>query len=403
MNRSLVVLIVLVSALAGALYLSWPASIFRHFKERVDEQTQGINAEAARRVAAVERRLPQFFADRTRVMSEPLFAPPRADQLDAARLMWSLAPWRPSSRSSPMYERAMARFKEAFPDYREPQPFPRSLKEELDDWNGDSAAHARRLQGTSRLAMNFLRDYEVWNVDDESPRAYFETNDPFELGLSQPEPDFAELVYWGRWLLLNGLRVGRAPVALTTVKRLARLLLTTQNIVADHYALRLLDDAERFARQNGLTPPIDPETLRAAVRYYEALRGVLIPQLGDEQLHRVYDSNAPGVCAVFADSMPFLQTIRFGLERRSVRFYQWLDGVAASDVCRWALANVRRAWRPFGERALLEHWDQIQSPADEGWDEKLYFSVGVRVPALQENFGESMVLHAVDHFEAAYP
>lgn len=130
---------------------------------------------------------------------------------------------------------------------------------------------------------------------------------------------------------------------------------------------------------------------------------MLIPQLGDEQLRRVYDSNAPGVCAVLADSMPFLQTIRFGLERRAPRFYQWLDGVAASDVCRWPLANVRRAWRPFGERALLERWDQIQSPPDEGWDEKVYFSVGVRVPALQANFGEAMVLDAVDHFEGAYP
>lgn len=268
MKRSLVVLIVLASALAGGLYLSWPVSIVRRFKARVDEQTQGINAEAARRIAAVKRRLPDFFADRERVMSEPLFAPPTADQRDAARLMWSFAPWRASSRSSPTYERAMARFKEAFPDYRVPQPLPRSLKEDLDDWNGDLAARARHLQGKPRLATDFLRDYARWNIDDESPRTYFETNDPFDLALSQPLPDFAELVYWGRWLLFNGLRVDRAPVALAVVKRLARLMLTTENIYGDHYALRLLEDAERFAKQNGLTPPIDPATLRAAVRYY---------------------------------------------------------------------------------------------------------------------------------------
>ncbi len=383
------VLLALVSMLAVAGFVYRTVSTYRHFRRGVEQQTRGIADEAARRAAVVERRLPDFFVDRARVMAEPLFAVPSMGQRDAAPLMEALVRWRPASRSSAAYEHAMARFKEYRSDYHEPPAFGRWLQDELPP--------------TLRLDAAWLDDYQVWNIDVDSPRALFESDDPFEVGFSLPEPDFGALVSWGRLLLSQGARDGNPRAALARVKRLARLMLTTEDVVAEHDAIILLSDAERFARQHRLAPPIDPQALRAAARYYEGLRGVLVPQLGDDQLHRIFDTGAPGVCAELADSMPFLQSIRAGLERRSAPFYQWLDALAASDACRLPLVHVRRAWRPFGERALLERWDQIQSPPDEGWEEKLYFAVGVRVPALQANFGEAMVLHALEHFEAAYP
>jgi hypothetical protein len=215
---------------------------------------------------------------------------------------------------------------------------------------------------------------------------------------SAPRPGFEELRGWARLSLAAGLRERRLERSLVGTHRLARLLLTVRHFAADLVAVWLLQDANEAARLGGRQPPVDVQTLAALARHLPAVRGLITPLLDDGTLDRVLDLGAPGVCAALAAELPYLQTLRYALERRHPRFYQRLDALVAGDSCGATLALARRAWRPKGELALLERWGH----ADGGWDDRASMAVGWRVPELRENFGESCVLRTFEPFESRY-
>jgi hypothetical protein len=158
-RRWLRLALALVSVAVG-LFFGW---IRLH--ERTAEQHVDLDDDSTERIAAVRSRLPTFFADRARLMADPLFAPRKGrptSELDG------YVRWIPPDFPSAVWDRAQERSAWQLP--RVTAFLPERMLAEVLDWTSLSGHDARQAPSGIDGWIDRLSDEDTWDIETE-PRA----------------------------------------------------------------------------------------------------------------------------------------------------------------------------------------------------------------------------------------
>jgi hypothetical protein len=202
--------------------------------------------------------------------------------------------------------------------------------------------------------FNSLRDYDFWDLEVQSPIADLIVADRFVPPSQLPIPEVADLIAAAKLRLMMGALNGEAIRALTDVRELSRLMLTTENMQMVLAALAILDEertAYRFYLDNNqLTAsswlPIDRNITRRARRAMKAARSYMhiwTPETMVNPLFLKGSALPPGFCAAGNETLPIDQSLRpllgphLPLEMDLRSNYSRLDAVfnRGRSHCRW--------------------------------------------------------------------
>lgn len=201
----------------------------------------------------------------------------------------------------------------------------------------------RRWKTDLSIYKELLR-FDHWNIEVESPIARLIENDTFLPPPKIPLPEPQDLIASAKVRLMIGARNRDFITALTEVRQLARLLLTTESQQLVIAGLAVLDNERRayryFVDEKGMNQqawtPIDRNVTRRARRAIYATRGYLRAWTPGAMLDKIYfDSRRDpvGLCAAANEALPLEFTLRpmlephWPLERDSRAQYHKLDQI----------------------------------------------------------------------------
>lgn len=236
------------------------------------------------------------------------------------------------------------------------QLVPVSVREELLRLRGEwleKAFKTRQWKFDLRF-FNNLRNYDFWDLEVDSPISDLIAADLFIPPSQLPIPEVADLIAAAKLRLMVGALTGEAVPALTDVRELARLMLTTENMQMVLAALAILDEersAYRFYVDNNQLPtsswlPIDRNITRRARRAMKAARSYMHIWTPEEIINSIFLKTRdlpPGFCAAGNEAMPTDLSLRrllgphLPLEIDLRAGYSRLDGIfnRGRSRCRW--------------------------------------------------------------------
>lgn len=230
------------------------------------------------------------------------------------------------------------------------------VREELLRLRGDwleKAFKAKRWKFDLRFFEN-LRDFDFWDLEDASPIADLIAAHRYIPPSRLPIPEVADLIAAAKLRLMVGSLNGDSTRALSDVRELARLMLTTENMQMVLAALAILDEersAYRFYVDNNQIPasgwaPVDRNLTRRARRAVKTTRAYLHLWTQEDFVNKLYLNGStppPGFCAAGNEAFPIDQSLSsmlrshlpFEMDLR--KSYRRLDAVYAQGrrVCRW--------------------------------------------------------------------
>ena len=365
-----------------------------------------LDSERLRRQARALTHWDAFMADRRTVAQSPIFAP-TVDGEDAGAILNVAIPWRPRLRATqtPAFRQAVAAFEKraANPDTFESLGGAADLRARVRAWGDDFPAHVQDLPPlpSRTLFMHSLVMCRRWDLDRDTPRAFFEAKGDVERFLDEPMPDFEVLEDWAKIHLLQGLRDGQVTVASAEVRQLARLMVTTEEPFAVGTATNILGAALRAEQQVGPLDRAAVAEFSAANRYALAIAGLVAPGIPDDRLDVVLDPRAPGVCAAVAEILPYWHVLRYRLEPRWPDFYRRLDRlVAAPNDC---VPSVwRDAWKAPAQSDSVQRLFSAFHQPDKTWSDRAATALGLQSNAVLANLAESYANQQIEPFERRY-
>lgn len=256
--------------------------------------------------------LDPYLGDVQFLARSPLFAPSRIGKNDAGTFLNPKVYWLPQPKTKPRGAAAPL--------------VPLTIRETIlrmrFEWMRKSARAANMKVDLS--IFTGLGRFDYWDIEGDSPISDLAEQRVFAPPDQLPVPDVADLLAASKLRLMMGAVNGEQDYisALSDVRQLAQLLLTTENqqlMIAGLAALDVERAAYRyFVDEKNLVPsawlPIDRNLLRRAHRAILATRGFLHLWTDPEILEKVYlkDQAPIGFCSAINEAMP----IEFALRRR---------------------------------------------------------------------------------------
>lgn len=209
---------------------------------------------------------------------------------------------------------------------REHPIVPVSVRENLLRLGSDWIRRHKKLAKTQVDFSLFddLSSFDHWNIENQSPIAKIKEHDVFVPPNLLPTPETSDLTALAQLRLMRGAADNDALRALKDVRRLAELMLTTENLELTLAGVSILDDERKayryFVDTKGLPAsawtPIDPSTTRRANRAIRATRGYLRLWTPTDLSTRIFlgDFAPVGLCAAANEALPQEFTLRPLLE-----------------------------------------------------------------------------------------
>ncbi len=171
-----------------------------------------------------------------------------------------------------------------------------------------------------------LNRFDYWDIEAESPIGDLIGKRRFIPPPQLPIPEVSDLLAVVKLRLMMGALTKDPLAALTDVRQLSRLLLTTENMQLVLAGLSALD-LERFAfrfyveemgMNAGQWTPIDRNTTRRAYRAILATRGYLRLWSRPEKIQTIFlgELTPIGLCAAANEALPLEYSLRRKLEPR---------------------------------------------------------------------------------------
>ena len=308
--KVLAILVVLaVLAAVGILY-----GLTRRARGTMHEVQAKLEADARQYHARIN-------TDEARWKNAPLLTPHTGG--DAASLLFAHMRWeRDKTSSGPVPERASAQLK---------------------DWGADWAKHADDLDltGADLSWMAQLRHFGFWDLEGEGSPIRDLPWAPF----TEPLPNFIDLQGLAKARLAQGLVAGSTVEAASEVRELARLCMSTENLVGEMLGVALLG-IERRARDEALRRPrvVDGWTA-VSEEDQQALRRVLWVAPARFSLLAASFADTPrplGECAGLQESLGMAYLLRGYLYDELPDRYTSLTNALNTNSCR--MRRARLAW-----------------------------------------------------------
>lgn len=293
-----------------------------------------------REYSAIQKsHLEAFIEDQTFLRRSDFFVIPPADSADAGKVLNLRLPWQPPPKD----------------ENPKPARLSKELTERILRYRGDwMRHHGPLLKGNPPDLSLFdkIETFQIWDIEKTGPIAKLMDTGIFVVPEALPIPDSIEIITLAKLRLAAGAEYKNPKVALSQVRKLARLLLTTENIHLFSTGLSLLD-IERVAltyyTDSGLLgegewQPVSRNYTRRASRAVWAARGYLHAWTDPEIIEKVFlGPDLPvGFCAAINEGAPKELSLRsifmsqFPFERDLRGKFRLLEKVVAR-----AKANCR--------------------------------------------------------------
>lgn len=325
MKRALVALGV-VLAVVVVVFVAGGTLLVREGETKFQATQQQLAAEWARWATEIE-------ADEARWRDDPLIAP--ADGGDASSLLFAHVRW----------DRLDAGL--ASPEV------PAALVKQFKEWGADWPTHAGEA-GVELLDFKWMADLPSYGYWDLEPLGGALDAVPFSP-LTEPIPQFVDLLDIARARLSQGLASGHPVEAAMEVRALARLALSSEQLVGMMVGVGLLH-VEHRAWEEAMTRGLD-------VTGWEP-----ISEADQQRLKRiVWAANAPvslagngpmidarvnvGRCSALREGLGGAHFLRGYLQRRFAKRYEALTHALEESPCR--LRRQRAVWNHPGAAGEL--------------------------------------------------
>ncbi len=206
--------------------------------------------------------------------------------------------------------------------------------------------------------LDTLKDYDYWNIEENSPIQKIISTGKFLHPAELPLPNNIELIHLAKLSLLRGLNDNDLEPQLRKVRHFARILLNSQNIILITAGLSILHaerEAYLFHIENLNRPDfedwdiIEQSELKRIHRYIWALRGYFRVWSKTEQMQQIVERAKDnfGFCAALNDAIPFAMSFKPYLQykipyemdySKNYSFFEEL-GESYSGTCRFAYVN----------------------------------------------------------------
>lgn len=200
--------------------------------------------------------------------------------------------------------------------------------------------------------MNELSGFDHWNLESQGPLSELVTSQKFVPPSAWPIPDVVDITTFAKVRMMKGVAKRESVAAFKHVRKLAQLLLTTENLSLMTAGLAILDlerQAYRFATEEQMIAPeewtpVDRNLTRRASRAIWALRGYLFAWTPPEHLQKIFLDRELnfGFCGAINEGLPSELTLRPMLDTQlplahgASAGYQKLDTIwaRAAQSCR---------------------------------------------------------------------
>jgi hypothetical protein len=310
-----------------------------------------------------------MLADHALMLAHPAFAP-RAGNRDAGAFLNSRVGW----TASPAPSGALG--------------LPAALESAVKGWNTEWHTHVDDvdLTGVDLAWMKDLASFDFWDIEENTALGNMR---PF-FPVDAPLPEFTALLQAARVRLLQGLKLNQARAASAEVLDLARLCLSTENLVGEMVGLAMLRMDARarqvaVERRQDVTGWLaldapDLQRFKRGLWAVSAFFGPVAPD-GYPLTGDVARKVAVGRCAGMMEGMgQALMTRSLLLPRHAAR-YQELGNALKDSPCR--LKQLRRVWN------AVDHEGELPT------DGRMFCAAGGAGPAATADCG---VPDAVVHF-----
>lgn len=227
--------------------------------------------------------------------------------------------------------------------------------------------------------MAALPAYDTWDPGASGPWARALAADPDAFVLAAPVPNYIPFLAAARARLVQARERGDLPAALRETRALARLLWSTEGLIAAHVAIGILS-SERQAYEDGVArgvdvgtqPPVSEADSDALKRYVGALVLVYAGYAPDGTLARLAREvpDFPGRCGAIAEAIAHRVVLRDVFDGRwpgELDHRARLAGLdAAVNDGRCRLHHVGPAWRRETAAGSLASLARADGPAEGG-------------------------------------
>lgn len=183
-----------------------------------------------------------------------------------------------------------------------------------EDWIKGRTFVERGMVKADLSIFNDLGRFQIWDVERNSPLQKIADDGEFVLPSKLPMPDTLDLLTAVKVRLMKGSIDGNPVQALKDVRKLAMLLLTTENFQLVTTGLAALDLERRAYREytdrDWMDPavwlPIDHNTSMRAGRAYSGTVGYLRAVTDGETFEKIFMDGRipPGFCAAANEQLP---------------------------------------------------------------------------------------------------
>ena len=219
--------------------------------------------------------------------------------------------------------------------------------------------------------MRQLSQFDHWDLERHSPWDDVSAADEAAEWYRDREPRLERLTPWVKLRLMKGLADAEPWDALAETRQLARLLLSTQSLLASVEAMLLLhlereayvaalgSHPEKLANWSGVG---NGETGPATIRYWRALPALLSPAAPPAVFDDAVRERTPGTCAALREAVRSALALRPLLEQAHASGYRRLEALMAQlPGCR--LTRLRAA---LGSPSLPARWRALSRVGGDG-------------------------------------